>query len=408
MSLPRSTEPARLVAGTPAFWRTARGMFAGGFATFAMLYCLQPLMPQFSQAFGISAASASGVLSASTASLAFGLLPASWLADRVGRKPLMGAALALAALLTLACALTTGFGQLLLLRALVGLALSGLPATAMAYLAEEMEPASLGRVMGLYVGGNALGGMSGRFLSSLVVEHFSWRVALLLIGLLGVGSAWVFWHNLAPSRHFRPQRTRLGDMAQAARAHLADAGLPWLFLTSFALMGCFVSVYNYLGFRLAAAPYLLSPGTIGLVFSLYMVGSVSSAWAGRLSDRVGRRNVLWLTQCVVLAGLGLTLADSLWLIIAGLTLCTIGFFAGHSVASSWVGLRARQGRALASALYLACYYLGGSIIGSVSGLAFGARGWPGVILLLALLQLLALALAWRLRRLTPLAPTQSP
>ncbi|TDR80228.1 MFS transporter [Paludibacterium purpuratum] len=397
-----SSTSSKLVAGSPAFWRSARGMFAGGFGTFAMLYCLQPLMPQFSQAFGVSAAQASGVVSASTASLALGLLPASWLADRVGRKPLMVAALSLSALLTLGCALASSFGQLLVLRALVGLALAGLPATAMAYLAEEMEPASLGRVMGLYVGGNALGGMGGRLLAALVVERYSWRVALVLIGVLGVLTALVFWRNLAPSRHFRPLRGSLGGMWRDARAHAGDAGLPWLFFTSFALMGCFVSVYNYLGYRLAAPPYSLSPGTIGLVFALYMVGSLASAWGGRLSDRLGRRNVLWLTQCIVLTGLGLTLAVPLVAIVAGLTLCTVGFFAGHSVASSWVGLRARQGRALASALYLACYYLGGSIVGSASGVAFGMYGWHGVIGLLALVQLAALAAALRLRQVQPL------
>ncbi|MBV8046863.1 MAG: MFS transporter [Paludibacterium sp.] len=395
----------KLVAGTPAFWRTARGMFAGGFGTFSTLYCLQPLMPQFSQAFGISAAHASGVVSTATASLAFGLLPASWLADRFGRKPLMVIALMVSALLTLVCAFSASFGQLLVLRALIGLVLAGLPATGMAYLAEEMEPASLGRVMGLYVGGNALGGMSGRFLAALVVERYSWRVALVVIGLLGVTAALVFWRNLPPSRHFRPSRGSLGAMWRDARAHLGDAGLPLLFLTSFVLMGCFVSLYNYLGYRLAAPPYSLSPGVIGLVFTLYMVGSLASAWGGRLSDRLGRRNVLWLTQIIVLAGLALTLATSLVAIIAGLALCTIGFFAGHSVASSWVGLRARQGRALASALYLACYYLGGSVIGSVSGVAYGAYAWPGVIMLLGLIQLGGLALALRLRQVQPLPRT---
>jgi YNFM family putative membrane transporter len=394
--------PRKLAVGTPAFWRTARGMFVGGFGTFAMLYSLQPLMPQFSDAFGVSPAAASGVVSAATGCLALGLLPASVLADRFGRKPVMVIALALAAALTVLCAFAGNFQQLLVLRGLVGLALAGLPATGMAYLSEEMEASSLGRVMGLYVGGNALGGMSGRLLAALLVDHFSWRIAVGATGVVGLLAAFEFWRSLPVSRHFAPTQVSYASIWRDARMHFADGGLPLLFGMSFVMMGCFVSLYNYLGYRLAAAPFGLSASQLGMVFSLYLIGTWASAQAGRLADRVGRRNVLWLMLVVMLSGVVLTLANVLSVVIVGLTLCTVGFFGGHAVASSWVGIRAQKAKALASALYLCSYYLGSSLLGSASGLAWQSGRWPGVAALLGAVLIVGLAGAMKLRKLQPL------
>lgn len=396
-----AVEPDRLRAGTPSYRRTARGMFFGGFATFAMLYGFQPLLPQFSQEFHLTPAEASGVMSAATGTLALMLIPAGIAADRLGRKGIMVAALALAACLTLATALAADFGQLLLLRALCGLALAGLPAVAMAYLSEEIAPDSLGRSMGLYIAGNALGGMSGRLLASALADWSSWRLAALVLGGLGLLAAAVFWRSLPASRHFHPSRISLAVLAAGCRRHFSDAGLRWLFVVGFLLMGSFVSLYNYLGYRLVLPPFDLSPGQVGMVFSLYLVGMWGSAWAGKLADRLGRRNVLWVMVCGMALGLGLTLAEGLVLVLLGIGLFTFGFFAAHSVASSWIGRRATTGRALASALYLSAYYLGSSSLGSVSGLMWGVDGWRGIAALLGAALAVCIAIALRLRRLAP-------
>ncbi|MBI3145971.1 MAG: MFS transporter [Pseudogulbenkiania sp.] len=392
----------RLQAGTTAFRRTAWAMFFGGFATFSSLYGPQPLMPMFSQQFDLSPAAASGVVSAATGALAVALIPMSLLADRYGRKPVMNLSLGLAALLTLLAAFANSFGQLLLLRTLMGIALAGIPAVAMAYLSEEVEPAALGQSMGLYIAGNALGGMCGRFFLALMSDWAGWREAMAVLGLFGLVSALVFWRCLPASRHFQPSRLALGEVRANLRRHLADEGLPWLFATAFLLMGCFVSLYNYLGYRLVQAPFSLSPSAVGAVFLLYVVGMWSSAWVGRLADRLGRRNVLWLMVCLMLGGLALTLANTLWVVVPGIAVFTFGFFGAHSVASSWIGRRASHARGLASALYLSGYYLGGSGLGSASGLMWSWGGWSGVALALTGGLLLCLGIALRLRRLAPL------
>ena len=397
--------PAAIAAGSPAFKRINRAMVFGGFSTFALLYCVQPLMPLLARQFVLTPAQSSLVLSVSTAALALSLLLSSVVSDRIGRKPMMVAAMLGGAVLTLACAFAQNYAQLLVLRGLLGVALGGMPAVAMAYLGEEIEGPSLGLSMGLYIGGSAFGGMLGRVLTSVLSDVYSWRVALAAMGAAGLYAAWEFRRSLPASNNFRHgERRGLAALVDGIRGHLADRGLPWLFALSFLLMGCFVSLYNYIGYRLMKAPFALSQSGVGLLSALYLLGIFSSVWAGRLADRLGRRNVLWLFMSVMLSGLLLTLANWLPAIVLGVGLFTFGFFASHSVASSWVGRRALAPKALASALYLFFYYLGSSVVGSFCGVLWSHAGWPGVVALLGAILGIGFVIALRLRGLAPLPP----
>ncbi|GGY83834.1 MFS transporter [Pseudoduganella plicata] len=398
---------SRIAVGTADFKRTNRAMFFGGFSCFALLYCVQPLMPLLAHEFVLTPAQSSLSLSISTGALALSLLVSSVVSDRFGRKPIMVAAMAIAALMTLACAFADGYPQLLAMRALLGLALGGMPAVAMAYLGEEIEPASLGLSMGLYISGSAFGGMFGRVLASTLSDFLSWRVAMAVIGIAGVLAAAEFWRSLPASRHFRRGPGGLRALAGGLRRHFGDAGLPWLFALAFLLMGCFVSAYNYIGYRLLGTPYGLRQSVVGGISFLYLLGIFSSVWAGKLADRLGRRGVLWLVMSVMAAGLALTLSHALPLIVLGMALFTFGFFASHSVTSSWVGRRARPPQALASALYLFFYYLGSSVVGWLCGHLWAWAGWNGVVLLLGTLLGGALLIARRLRSLMPLDPAAS-
>lgn len=307
-SRPAPVSPERLRAGTPEYRRASWALFLGGFATFSLLYNLQPLMPMLAGAFGLTPALASGAVSAATIALAMALIPAAILADRLGRKPVMTAALVLATLFTLVGAFAEGFNSLLVSRALLGLSLAGLPAVAMAYLSEEFEPSAIGRAMGLYISGNALGGLSGRFFAAQIAEHADWRVALMCLAAFSALTVTAFWRMLPPSRHFRPSGGAFAGLPGHVREIFADGGLRSLFALGFLLMGCFTSLYNYLGFRLVEAPFSLSAAQIGMVFLLYLVGIVASNLAVRLVERWGRANTLRAMVGLMVAGLALTLA----------------------------------------------------------------------------------------------------
>jgi len=402
-------DPAAYIErGTPAFRRTNLALFSAGFSTFALLYCVQPLLPVFSREFGVSPAASSLSLSLTTVMLAASVLVAGSLSEAWGRKSVMVVSLTTAALLNVIGALVPNWHALLVVRALEGVAFSGLPAVAMAYLSEEMERRSVGLAMGLYIGGSGLGGMVGRFVSGFLADVASWRAALGVIGVFGVLAALIFWRTLPPSRHFHASPLALRQLEASFLDHLRDAGLPWLFLEGFLLMGSFVTTYNYIGYRLLAPPYLLSQTAVGAIFIVYVFGIGSSTWVGDLAGRLGRRKVFWATTAAMLAGLALTLMKPLAVIVAGIAVLTAGFFGAHSVASSWVGLRAQHSKAQASALYLFFYYLGSSIVGSCGGLFWSAAGWRGVVAFTGSLLTMALLVSLRLSTLQPLSPATAP
>ncbi len=392
--------------GTPAYRHTSLAMFLGGFSTFWLLYWPQPLLPHFARDFSLSPAASSAVLSTATAALALALIPASLLADRYGRKPLMNLAMLAAAVLTLLAAFAPDYQTLLFLRMLTGIVLSGLPAVAMAYLAEEIESKALGSAMGLYIAGTALGGMSGRLCTALVIDFATWPWAAALVGGIGLAAGTVFCRVLPESRHFQSRALPLSAIGRRALGRalsgiLRDPGLPWLFAIGFLLLGCFVSLYNYIGFRLELPPFGLGSSAIGGIFLLYLLGTVASAWSGRLTRRFGGGWALVGMLGLMLAGLLLTLAGTLVWVIMGIALFTFAFFGGHAMASSWVGQRGGRAKALAASLYLSSYYLGASIVGTLSGV-FWVRGhWPGVVAALALALLMALLMVCRLLRLPP-------
>ncbi|HET6510195.1 MAG TPA: MFS transporter [Baekduia sp.] len=389
-------------SGDAGFKRLAAALFAAGLGTFALLYATQALLPVLARDFDVSPAMSALTLAVTTGAVGIGLLPAAWLSDAVGRTKVMGWSLALSSSLGLLGALAPSFGVLLVLRALEGLALAGLPAVAMAYLTEEVHPEALGGAVGLYIGGNAIGGMSGRLIAGGLADVGGWRVAVGGVGLMGVACAVTLLWLLPASRNFTPRPLRGRAALARLRAPLADPGLLRLNAMGALLMGTFVAVYNGLGFRLAAEPFHLSPALLSLVFLVYPVGSASSASAGRLADRIGRRTVLPLGVLMTLGGLVLTATASLPLIVLGIATLTAGFFAGHSVASSWVGRRAAGAAGQASALYLLAYYAGSSIAGPLAGTAWTLDHWNGVLLMGGLLLGAALLVSLRLRRTPPL------
>lgn len=149
----------KIQQGSKSFRNISLALFAGGFVTFALLYTLQPLMPEITEAFGITPKEASLTLSVTTLSMALTMLFIGSISDAVGRRAIMTASLVATSVIAVISAFSPLFPVLLLLRILQGIALAGLPAIAMTYLVEEIEPLSLGYAMGLYISGNSIGGM---------------------------------------------------------------------------------------------------------------------------------------------------------------------------------------------------------------------------------------------------------
>ncbi|MEV6675139.1 MFS transporter [Streptomyces sp. NPDC051162] len=388
--VPPSADDNKLVPGGPGYRRTSLALFAAGVATFALLYSTQALLPAISDDLGVTPDQASWTVSAATGGLAVAVVPLSALSERYGRRAMMTASLCVAALVAMLVPFAPDLGWLVALRVVQGAALAGLPASAMAYLAEEVRAKALVGAIGLFVAGNSLGGMSGRILAGWVAQAWGWRAGLGAVGALAVVCAVAFRLLLPKARHFTPATVSPRALARTVGGHLADPLLRRLYAIGALFMTVFGAVYTVIGYRLAEAPFSLPQGVVGSIFLVYLVGTVSSAAAGKLVGRLGRRGALYLALGTTSAGLLLTLSQSLTAVLAGLVLITAGFFAGHAVASSSVSRTAKTGRAQASALYQTAYYLGSSVGGTLGAVAFHLAGWDGAVVL-GLIAMLAAA-----------------
>ncbi|WP_040167776.1 MFS transporter [Microbacterium gorillae] len=388
--------------GSAGYRRMILALFAAGVATFSQLYSVQGVLPELAVDQHVSESEAALAVSMATLGLAIAVIPWSRVADRRGRRTTMRVAIIAAVVLGLTVPFSPTFETLLVLRFIEGLALGGIPAVALAYLAEEVAPLAAAVASGTYISGTSLGGLCGRLLSGPLSEFFTWRVGMFVVSAVAAIAGLVFFLLAPAPRGFTPV-VRGSDrdipLARKLWSCLRDPRLVALFCQGGLLMGGFVAVYNYLGFRLQAPPFLLPAAISSLLFLAYLSGTWSSAQSGRLAHDRGRYPVLLGSAALMLAGLIVTAWDWLPAVVLGLLIFTAGFFAAHATASGWVPVLVRTGRAQASSLYNLAYYGGSSLFGWAVGLAFQDVGWWGVVAAVATMVLLAMAIAAiRLRR----------
>lgn len=402
-SAARSPATQGLRRGTPGYALAVGSLMLAGLASFNSLYTTQALMPALTGDLGVRPATAALTVSAATGALALAIVPASVLSERFGRGRVIAISSLAAALVGLATPFAPTIGVLIVLRALQGLLLAGVPATAMAWLSEEIDPEFLPRAMGHYVAGTTIGGLSSRLIPSLALEFTSWRWALGSTALFGVTCAVVMILLMPAQRRFFPKRLTFEGETRAIIGHWTNPRLVMLFAVAFTAMGAFVSLYNFLGYRLTSPPFNLGSAQVGFVFLLYLFGTLASMVTGRIVHHLGRGRTLVLGALLCVLGLPLVLVGEIVTTLAGVAVFTFGFFVAHSTSSGWVGALATVHRAEATGTYLLCYYLGSSVLGYASGLVLGHWGWTGLVVWLLGLVVVCVALGIAVTRADRLA-----
>lgn len=393
--------------GTKPFIAILLSLFLAGFAVFSSLYCVQPMMPFLAKFFHVTPTHSSFPLSFSTIALALGLLFAGLISDRFGRKQIMAISLFSTAILLLISSFLPYWEVFLATRMMVGLAVSGVASVAMTYIGEEIAQKDVGFAMGLYISGTAIGGMGGRLIAGVLLDYISWQTATMIIGILNLLIAITFYLALPASKHFTSYPIQLSRFIESFKKNLSDPKLRLLFIEGFILMGCFVTVFNYMSYHLLEKPFELSQTWIGLISIAYLSGIYSSPRAASWSRKFGRDKVLIAMFLTMILGLWIMLIPSLTMILIGLLIFTFSFFAAHSTSSSWVSVQSLQYRAVGSSLYLFCYYLGSSLLGSSSGLVWENYGWFGLTVSITCILSIGLLVAFKLNQMQKISKSKT-
>ncbi|ERN52946.1 MFS transporter [Alkalihalophilus marmarensis] len=364
---------------TAQFRRTTFALGVAAFFIFANLHFPQPILPVLAREFQVSDVMISLLVSVPLFVLAIAFFIYSPLSDALGRKKIMNTAMVIACFLSLGLAVVPGFEGLLLIRTLQAIALAGIPTIALAYISEEYAKKAMTVAIGVYISANSFGGMTGRFMSGVLTDLSSWRIAFLVMGLISVLSVILVLLFLPNSKQFTPQPFHFKEVIANYRHHLSDRQLQPAYIVGGLHFLIFIGFYSYVAFLLLAEPFSLSTTVVGFVFITYMAGTFSSTLAGKLAKKYSQAYCLKIGILIMAVGITLTLIMNLLLIVLGLLLLSFGFFFAHSCSSAWVSKYATTAKASASGLYLTAYYTGGGLGGIYLGWFWVHAGWIGVV-----------------------------
>jgi YNFM family putative membrane transporter len=341
------------------------------------MYITQPILPVLSREFGVGPATAGMSVSAVVLAIAGASVFYGPLADWLGRRQVITAALGLLALATAACALAPSLPALVALRALQGLFVPGMTAVSVAYAGDRWSARELRGVVGGLIGASVVGGLLGRVGAGTITAWTDWRTAFLGFAVLTALAAAGVGRELSPLR--ASPAAGLAESWRGMAGHLRDRRLVGAYLVGATMFFGWMGLFTYLPYLLSAPPFNLATGPVSSVYLVYAVGVVVSPLAGRLSTRVAPTRLVAIGLTVEAAGLLATLHASLPTIVAGLVLVVAGTFTAQAVVPAFVNQQARGAKGGASALYLTFYYLGGTLGSVLPGLAWERWGWAGVL-----------------------------
>ena len=362
--------------------RRSLGVGVAGFASFINLYATQAILPEIARAFDVGVLRAGLTITAPLLAVACVAPFAGGISDRLGRKNLIVGACLLVVLPTLLVAASPGLHAMVLWRFVQGLLVPFMFTVCVAYIGDECPGTAAIRAAGSYSIGSILGGFSGRMLAGVFSEYVGWRMGFVALAACSLAAAAFVALVLPRERRFVPLRGGLHTAFGSYVEHLRTPRLIATCAIGFGMLFTNVAGFTYINFYLAAPPFLLGPGQLGLVFGVYLLGVVTTTVATRLAVRIGRRWTLALAVGLAAGGLLLTLLPRLWLVIGGLACMSGGLFVVQALSLGFIASTTRRAKSSAVGLYVTVYYIGGALGGLVPGSVWGHAGWAGVVALL--------------------------
>ncbi|PKC52857.1 MFS general substrate transporter, partial [Rhizophagus irregularis] len=220
-----------------------------------------------------------------------------------------------------------------ILRFIQGFTLAGVPAAALAYIGEEIDPKSSNMATAIYISSNPLGGMIGRVISGYFSE-INWQYAFYVLMILGVLVFLFVFFALPKSNNFIPGNRSFKEDLKGFSYHLTNPVLLLMFGLGIVLQITYTGIWTYLPFLLTSPPFGLPLDTISLIYFVYGFGILGAPIASWLSNRFTLENVRTVAILLFIYGVLLTITPSLTLVLIGMCILCFGFFTAHSLTAA--------------------------------------------------------------------------
>lgn len=221
----------------------------------------------------------------------------SWLADRIGAKRVFLLSSSLAAVTALAFAMfARSYVSALTLYTLVAVSQGGTYTTAIMLLSDRYPPVQRGTAVGWLIASSSLGYALSLLISGVMLPRGGYPLAFFVTGFgptVGLALAWLVLRPTPNVVHPRQQGIRFGgEVLRNRNAMRLTLGYTF---HSWELLGMWAWIPASVAASLAAAGSVpLRATELGAYLSagFHGIGLVASSSMGRLSDRLGRREVL--------------------------------------------------------------------------------------------------------------------
>ncbi|MBU2897654.1 MFS transporter [Vibrio hepatarius] len=370
----------------------------GSFVVFCNLYLFQPMLPYMAAHFAVTETQINWLFAATTLVLSFSLVPWAVVSETIGRKQVMVLGLFSMPVISIGMLWSPSLINLIVMRAMMGVAIAAFASVAVAYMAEELSPKAFNQAIGGYIAANSLGGISGRVIGGTLTDAFGWEQAVIAMAIITCFGALIVMTMLPTQRHFSPQGGMLRFHNRAVIKHFKNKTIMLAMLIGGINFALFVNLYSVMGFRLVEVPHSLPIGLASLIFFCYLPGTISSKltsiWNRHYHPILG----MVVGTSISLVGMLVAYVDHMPWMVLGLCLISFGAFFTHTLAYAWVSQKSTTAKATATALYLVHYYVGGSLGGFLLIYCWQHGGWLFVMSGGLILYLVIYVLCYQLRQ----------
>ncbi len=353
------------------------------------LYAPQPLLPVIVREFGVTPTAAALLTTVSFIPLSLAPLGYGLVLETVSPRRVLRVSVLLLALSEVLFALARTFPQLVTLRLLQGLLIPAILTSLMTYLSVVSDRSQVQRAMAIYIAATILGGFLGRAGSGLIASQLGWRYTFLVLAL-SLGGCFLLLGRLRAEERLKLARPRAADLLEILR----EKTFRRVYLLVFCLFLVFAAVMNFIPFRLEEISDQADEFRIGLIYSGYVMGIVTSlsavrclGWLGS-ETRVLRVGLAGFAAALLALGFG-----SIPALFATMFLFCGAMFLVHATASGLLNRLSDRRAGLVNGLYVSFYYAGGVAGSYLPGFVYRWYGWPGFLLALFAVSLLALLIA---------------